>query len=354
MLKIDTLHVTFQTLPRDVDVKFDYLDDLFSVAPLPGLLPCGLDLFTKPVFMEQVKPLHGYAYGYAIIDKSYIEDTQTFKTIRLGSFFYGGNNSRPFFQLNGEGCKLMDFASLAPVVAAWNKVRITRCDIAYDDVEGYHGSILDVVQSYKDGLFKRHGKQPTVSQVGDWISDTDTRGRTLYVGSRQGMAMMRIYEKGKELGIQDSPWIRYELELKAVDVDIPVTILTNPASFFIAINEFNHRFSDALPAKCPMRPKKIDELTVAVAEAQAWEEISKEKRPYKLEEEALWAHKKKYATMQAGSVLLEQLCRNDGDIGSLALFAKSTKIKLDTQDYDHTKSKFICKKTVYPLDFGST
>ena len=70
-------------------------------------------------------------------------------------------------QLNGEGCKLVDMPKLSLVVEQMYKVRITRVDLAFDDVEGHYGSILAVVQAYKDGLFKRGGHQPSVSQVGD-------------------------------------------------------------------------------------------------------------------------------------------------------------------------------------------
>lgn len=317
MLRIDTLHITFQHQPRDVDVALKDLHDLCSITPQPGLRAFASNVFSVPVFIEPVKPLHGYTYGYAIVHKEFIADTQTFKTVRIGSIFYGGNANRPFLQFNGEGCKLLDMSKLSHVVEQMYKVRITRCDLAYDDVDGHFGSILDVVQCYKDGLFKRGGQQPAVSQVGDWISEVAPKGRTLYVGSRKGTAMMRIYEKGKELGNPLSPWIRYELELKAVDVDIPVAILLNPYPYFLAINSFNKRFSDSFTnQKMKKKSSKVDQL----------------------EGQMLWDHRVKYAKLQAGAVLLETLLKEDGDIGSLVSFAKSSKIKLDSLD----KSLDLC------------
>ena len=311
MLIIDTLHITFQLQPRNVDAALKDLHDLCSITPQPGLRPFASNVFSVPVYLEQCKALHGYVYGYAIILKDFIAESQTFKTVRLGSIFYGGNANRPFLQLNGAGCKLVDMSKLSLVVEQMYKVRITRVDLAFDDVEGHYGSILDVVQLYKDGLFKRGGHQPSVSQVGDWISDDAPKGRTVYVGSRKGAAMMRIYEKGRELGIPSSPWIRYELELKSVDVDIPVTILTNPEPFFLGINLHNQRFSDSCKrSKLKVKAHKVDEL----------------------EGDALWAHRCKYARLQAGAVLLEQVIKSDGDIGSLLPFAKSSKIKVDRLD----------------------
>ncbi len=311
MFKIDTLHITFQLCPREVDLEVKDLHDLCSIVPAPGLRPFASNVFNDKVYLEQCKPLHGYAYGYAIVSKAWIEDTQTFKTVRCGSIFYGGNSNRPFLQFNGEGCKLLDFEKLAVVVEQMHKVRITRCDIAVDDVEGRHGTMLDVVDAYKKRQFTRRGNQPSISQVGDWISDTAPKGRTLYIGARTGSAMMRIYEKGRELGIPSSPWIRYELELKSVDVDIPVTILTNPEPFFLGVNLHNQRFSDSCKrSKLKVKPHKVDEL----------------------EGDALWAHRCKYARLQAGAVLLEQVIKSDGDIGSLLPFAKSSKIKVDRLD----------------------
>lgn len=308
MLRIDTLHITFQLNERDVDVTMKDLHDLCSCSPIPGLHAFGSNVFNRSVYIEPTKPLHGYAYGYAIVDKEFIADSQTYKSVRLGSVFYGGNSNRPFLQLNGSGCALVDMMKLFDVVASMHKVRITRCDLAYDDVEGHFGSILDVVSSYKKGLFKRHGMQPTVSQVGDWISDDAPKGRTLYIGSRTGAAMMRIYEKGRELGNPTSPWIRYELELKSKDYEIPLSILTNPEPLFLGLNAFNARFSDSLSReKMSKKTKKVDEL----------------------EGEMLWAHRCKYARLQAGAVLLEQLIQEDGDLGSLLPFAKSSKIKVD-------------------------
>ena len=311
MFKIDTLHITFQLCPREVDLQIKDLHDLCSIVPAPGLRPFASNVFNDKVYLEQCKPLHSYAYGYAIVSKAWIEDTQTFKTVLCGSIFYGGNSNRPFLQFNGEGCKLLDFENLAVVVEQMHKVRITRCDIAVDDVEGKHGTMLDVVEAYKKRQFTRRGNQPSISQVGDWISDTAPKGRTLYIGARTGTAMMRIYEKGKELGISVSPWIRYELELKAVDYVIPTSILTTPERFFLSLNSFNTRFKpDFEHAKLVKKQKLVDLL----------------------EGEALWKHRVKYAKMQAGTVLFEQLAREGGDIGSLVLFAKSSKIKVDRLD----------------------
>jgi DNA relaxase NicK len=308
MFKIDTLHVTFQSIDRDVDIQVNDLHDLCSVMPENGLRPFASNVFDSRMYIEPCKPLHGYAYGYAIVYKDFIEESNTFKTLRAGSIFYGGNNNRPFLQFNGVGCSHLNFVKLHEVLKTMNKVRVTRCDIAVDDLDGLHGDILTVVEAYKSGLFKRGGNQPSVSQVGDWLTDNSPKGRTLYIGSRKGSAMMRIYEKGKELGLSTSPWIRYELELKSVDYILPIHIILDPSSYFLSLNEFNKKFTSSfVNSKLSKKTKLVDQL----------------------EDYMLWNHRVKYAKMQAGAVLLEHLIKHHGDLGSLVTFAKSSKLSID-------------------------
>lgn len=45
----------------------------------------------------------------------------------------------------------------------------------------------------------------------------DGRGRTFYVGRRENGKLLRVYEKGKQLGAENSPWVRIELELHNKD-----------------------------------------------------------------------------------------------------------------------------------------
>ncbi len=42
---------------------------------------------------------------------------------------------------------------------------------------------------------------------------------------------MRIYEKGKQLGDPESPWVRWELELHNTDREIPFDVLLQPGRY---------------------------------------------------------------------------------------------------------------------------
>lgn len=64
-----------------------------------------------------------------------------------------------------------------------------------------------------------------VEHVGDW--HRAERGRTLYLGSRQSVYFIRIYEKGKQLG-GDPNWVRVEVELKPKSSDKDRFSLASP------------------------------------------------------------------------------------------------------------------------------
>ena len=52
-------------------------------------------------------------------------------------------------------------------------------------------------------------------------------GWSLWLGGR----LLRIYEKGKQLGDPLSPWVRWELELHNKDRTIPLDVLIRPGHY---------------------------------------------------------------------------------------------------------------------------
>jgi phage replication initiation protein len=48
---------------------------------------------------------------------------------------------------------------------------------------------------------------------------------------RENGKMMRIYEKGKQLGAPDNPWVRWELELHNTSREIPLDVLLEPGRY---------------------------------------------------------------------------------------------------------------------------
>ena len=81
----------------------------------------------------------------------------------------------------------------------------TRIDVCEDiSREGYFDTITRLAIEFA----KRKGKK--ISYQGDWARGIE---RTLYIGSRKSEIMLRIYEKGQQLGL-DPHHVRYEVEIK--------------------------------------------------------------------------------------------------------------------------------------------
>lgn len=110
--------------------------------------------------------------------------------------------------------------------------RITRWDGAVDVFDGIP-SVDDAVNFYQAELFNAGGNKPSCRQNGNWI-EPDGSGRTFYVGRRKNGKMMRIYEKGKQLGDPNSSWVRWELELRNKDRVIPWNVILEPGKYVAA------------------------------------------------------------------------------------------------------------------------
>lgn len=149
----------------------------------------------------------------------------------LGLIAWGGESqrNRTYVSMSGTWCaRLNDWEAFASILARWN-VTITRVDIAHDDHAGTR-SILDMTELYLSGAFNRGGRRPKARPAGDWIEDLGD-GRTLYIGSRKSGKLCRIYEKGRQLGDKESPWVRIEVQLTNKDRYLDIDILTNPETY---------------------------------------------------------------------------------------------------------------------------
>ena len=144
----------------------------------------------------------------------------------------GGQAGTVLVSLPGEACSLV--ADWLPVVTYFRDrrhARITRWDGAVDDYEGMH-TVDDCVELYKTNRFNSGGNKPRCDQKGNWILPDGT-GRTFYVGHRKNGKMLRVYEKGMQLGLQWHPWVRWEVELHNTDRIVPWEVLLEPGSYFV-------------------------------------------------------------------------------------------------------------------------
>lgn len=132
------------------------------------------------------------------------------------------------FNLPGTACAFVEnWAALYEDLREMGG-RITRCDVALDDLAGRH-PIKEAKHAYDTGAFNGNGRRPS----GNWIQDLqEKRGNTLNIGNRISGKLARVYEKGKQLGDENSSWVRYEGELRHGNGRIvPLDILLMPGQY---------------------------------------------------------------------------------------------------------------------------
>lgn len=116
-------------------------------------------------------------------------------------------------ECSGQGCRALEsfgkiewISLIAFLMAEENEFKITRLDLAYDD----HTGILDKLQlklDTDDGNYR--------SKFRTWEIRYGSKGFSIYHGSKQSQAMIRIYDKAAERGLLDGThWIRVEVQLR--------------------------------------------------------------------------------------------------------------------------------------------
>ena len=122
--------------------------------------------------------------------------------------------------------RLYDFSELPQV----SNFYYTRVDTARDYLDGSI-SLEQVLDWYFNGGFTCSIQRPKIRREGDdWENDTKN-GRTVYFGSRMSSKLFRAYEKGKQLGMKESPWVRLEIEWRNRDLIIPKDIVLHAGDY---------------------------------------------------------------------------------------------------------------------------
>jgi phage replication initiation protein len=184
-----------------------------------------------------IEELNGGYAGYA--HKAQYADNKT----RLCLIAWGGKNQAAtiYVSFTGHGCARIENWRLVRAWLEQHKATITRLDLAYDDFQAERVSITRAIDWYLAGGFGAGGRMPGHSLHGDWLLGNQSRkGRTLEIGSREGGKLCRIYEKGKQLGDSESPWVRVEVEWHNESRHIPYEALTSPGKFLAGAYECLH------------------------------------------------------------------------------------------------------------------
>lgn len=122
----------------------------------------------------------------------------------IARVFWGGvNGNDPHIISTSE-----EAISVAEYLRFWfPDHRVTRVDVCEDYTgSGTWDSLSEGIQAFalKKGL--------KINHVGDFARGEN--GRTIYIGSRQSITFLRLYEKGHESGHPDKNWVRLELVVK--------------------------------------------------------------------------------------------------------------------------------------------
>lgn len=146
-----------------------------------------------------------------------------------------GNGDTVCISLSGAACKFVkNWHAVRMQIEALHG-RISRCDAAYDDYDGLLGSVRSLEALARETLtdtggcmlFANGGTPPKTRFLDDHGGGS---GCTLYVGQK-GHKQLCVYEKGKQLGVTESPWVRYEARLYGKHGEVPTDILTDPMKY---------------------------------------------------------------------------------------------------------------------------
>ena len=155
----------------------------------------------------------------------------------LGFVCIGGQRNTVSITVSGNGLSMAQNGwefQLFKFLENAQRGKITRIDLAHDDIKGEYLNVYELDKLESAGGFHCGGARSSVRHDGNWkYKDPNNQGLTLYVGNRTSGKMMRAYEKGKQLGEANSKWTRVEVEYKSTDRNIPFDVLLNPSAYFM-------------------------------------------------------------------------------------------------------------------------
>jgi len=198
-----------------------------------------LDHFRQSVLVENVGQVLLDIFGFEIEGENRngrnFYDRSFNLTHNAGFICIGGQNNTIMISINGTGCTYGK-NGWEEHLHAWlnlfaREFKITRVDLAHDDLSGLYTNIDWFNKQHTIGGFTNGGRSPSAEHRGDW-KKPNGKGRTLYIGSRQSSKLCRIYEKGKQLGDPYSSWLRTEVQYSSRGMLISPDVLIKPNEFF--------------------------------------------------------------------------------------------------------------------------
>lgn len=204
--------------------------------------------FSIPVTMKpSARGFRGYESSHDLM--AFVDG----EPIRLGIVACGGESvgGTMLVDLSGQGCVVVQDWMAVYATMQDLDARITRCDLAMDFCQG-EVSIDQVEQMYFAGEFNAGGRIPKYRRVESGVANAEASGgRTFEIGRRVNGKMLRAYEKGRQLGKQDSEWLRIEIEFGNKDRVIPHEIVTRRDHYFAGAYKALEAFMAADPQRVP-------------------------------------------------------------------------------------------------------
>ena len=132
------------------------------------------------------------------------------------SVFRGEDNSTTLFQIHGKGCALIDEEYPGGIQGFLKEYRqyfrkVTRLDLCADDREGLL-QMETMENKVNNGMLRGSSRYVRPHIPRDYAGNRCSGG-TIYVGSRNSDAYIRIYDKQAQMGTAEH-WVRVEIELK--------------------------------------------------------------------------------------------------------------------------------------------
>lgn len=216
--------------------------------------------------VEQKNGLNGYKYSFRMGTDN----------ANYGQVAFGGKRQGDtiMIHLYGDGLTAAK-DGWEKALYNWIKVfapftKFTRVDLAHDFVNGEYTPNM-ALNDWINGGFTQKNTRPNSQCIGaDWnnerfnTGDYQRSGKTFYVGSPTSSRLVRIYDKGCELGDKESQWVRFELQLRNRDYVIPHEVLLGAGEYLtgaypICETLFIEHKDDL--EKCE-RVKKSEEITM--------------------------------------------------------------------------------------------
>lgn len=202
--------------------------------------------------------------GYGILDDVYRGPRHNYKRAFVlgekgwGFVGLGGNNDTACISIAGSGLMAArdGWETMLHGFLMRMNARITRIDLALDLWKGgYHPQ--QAAEDYVNGKFVTGGRWPEARQEGNWLRQNG-KGLTFYVGDDRNGYSQRVYEKGKQLRIQNSDWQRIEGTMTNGNKNVvPFDVLLSPTECFRKLYPVNAELIKGSESACRIKTKKL-------------------------------------------------------------------------------------------------